>query len=589
MPDRFFPSLARQHAFAVASGAIVVLAVAWGLWQEEHRVRALLPHGYCFTWIPGLLWLHVVSDFLIGVAYVSIPLTLLAFVRRRADLPFNWMFVLFALFIMGCGATHWISIWTVWNPDYWLSGSVKGVTAGASLLTAGALVQLMPRALALPTVSALREAKEALEREVEARKAIEEELRAERAALAVRVDERTADLHRAMAHAETARHQAEAANQMKDQFLAKVSHELRTPLQSMTSWLEVLNRGAGDARLAGVAIERLNHNFRAQARLIDDLLDIASILSGKMSLQMTSFDPADKIREAVGMVAPLARSREVQVQLALPADLPPLVADATRFEQVVWNLVGNAVHASDNGGRVQVCATVEDAVLRIDVQDFGVGIERADLQLIFEPFRQGARARRRQGGLGLGLAITRSIVEQFGGRIEVHSEGPGRGAVFTVRLPLQSEPLEPGSERPAQALGEAERAAIAPLRVLLVEDEADIGAPLRLALAERVAHVALATSYDEAVAAMARERFDVLLSDINLRAERNGHDVARHWRASRADAGPAVALSAYGGAEDHAASAAAGFTLHLVKPLDGDAIAAALARLVRRAAGPAGR
>lgn len=186
----------RMTWIAGAALGTVALLLAW-LAAQRGTPGSMLPHGYCFTWNPTLLWTHVISDSLIGLAYVSIPITLIHLVRKRTDLPFNWIVVLFAAFIISCGATHIIEVWTVWNPDYWLSGAVKVVTASASVLTAGALVVLVPRILAIPTVAQLMAAKTALEAEVENRKRAEAALIAEREVLETRVLERTQALAQA--------------------------------------------------------------------------------------------------------------------------------------------------------------------------------------------------------------------------------------------------------------------------------------------------------------------------------------------------------------------------------------------------------
>ena len=433
--------LLRPGTVAATAGGIGLIGViglmAW-LMSRRGVPGSLLPHGDCFTWDPALLWTHVLSDSLIGLAYVSIPITLLHLVRKRADLPFDWIVLLFATFIVSCGATHWIEVWTVWHPDYWLAGMVKAVTAALSLLTAGALMMLLPRILAIPSVADLTAAKAALELEAAQRRAVEEELRIERTALAQRVALRTRDLELAIEQARAAREVAEEASLQQDRFLAKVSHELRTPLQSTLSWSQVLRQVDLDPERAARAADRIVHNVRLQARLIDDLLDISRILSNKLHLDYQEVDLLEVVDRAVNAVRSAAQDKGVALErVSHLGRSPTLMTDPARLEQVVWNLLSNAVQASAAGGRVLLAVDLTDAELQLAVRDAGVGISADDLPHIFEPFRQGDGKRGGHRGLGLGLAIVRHIVNLFGGRVTASSPGLGEGAEFIVHLPLQ--------------------------------------------------------------------------------------------------------------------------------------------------------
>lgn len=558
-------------AATLGTGAFV-LALA----NQRGAPGSLLPHGYCFTWNPALVWTHVVSDSLIGAAYISIPLTLLHLKRRRGDIPFDWIVLLFALFIVSCGATHLIEVWTVWNPDYWLAGSVKVVTAVASVLTAAALVGLVPRILAIPTVAQLTAAKQALEAEVASRRAAEDALRAERAELERRVLDRTDDLARATAAAEAAHTAAETANRLKDQFLAKVSHELRTPLQSTLSWAQLLKNAAGDPDRARQSADRIMHNVRTQARLIDDLLDISRILSGKLGLELVQADAVQVIHKAAEVVRAASTSRGVTIELVGEPAALMMSTDPVRLEQVVWNLMNNAVQASADGGRVRASHRVDGGMLVVEVKDWGQGIDPLDLPHVFEPFRQGSGGGRSHRGLGLGLAITRSIVELFGGVLHAHSDGPGQGACFTLRLPVATEPQD-AAQRLGAELSDDERQRLQGLRVLFVEDDLDIAEGGRRMLAALGAAVELCTSFEAASARIAVGGFDILLTDLNLGG---GHSALELLALLRATAHgqdvPALVLSAYGRAEDIAASAQAGFVRHLVKPADAMDVARAL-------------
>lgn len=583
MPAKTAPRIAALATLLTCGTALALIA------PQQGAAGSWLPHGYCFTWNPALLWTHVVSDALIGAAYVSIPLTLMHLVRKRADLPFNWIFVLFAVFILSCGATHWIEVWTVWNPDYWLSASVKVVTAGASVLTAVALVGLAPKILAIPTLAQLREAKAALEVEVLQRRLAEEALLTERAQLEQRVLERTEALAEATRSAAAARAAADEANRLKDRFLAKVSHELRTPLQSTLTWAQLLHRNPQDAARALQASDRIMHNVRTQARLIDDLLDISRILSGKLNLDIQPADAALVVRKAVDVVRSAAGSRGLDIELQGADDEILLHTDAVRLEQVAWNLINNAVQASPEGGRIVARLSTPPGELLLEVQDWGRGIDPADLPFIFEPFHQAAGHRNAHRGLGLGLAITRSVVELFGGQLTAHSEGPGHGATFTLRMPL----LRPdGNSLPADVhLNAEERRRLNGLRVLYVEDEPDIAEGGRLMLAALGVEVTLALSFDQAREALARGGFDVLLSDLDLGEGHTALELLPLLRATPGGADvPAIVLSAYGTRDDLAQSTRAGFVAHLIKPAQAEDVARALlaARPPSPAAGPQG-
>jgi len=561
----------------VALGTALVAVTA-----QRGAPGSLLPHGYCFTWNPSLLWTHVLSDTLIGLSYVSIPLTLLYLVRRRTDLPFNWIVVLFAIFIVSCGATHWIEVWTVWNPDYWLSATVKVVTAFASVLTSIALVGLVPKILAIPTVAQLTAARDALAAEVAQRRHVEEELRRERAALEERVRERTDELARATATAEAAHAAAAEANKLKDHFLAKVSHELRTPLQSTLSWAQVIKvAGTSDPERTAQAATHIVHNVRSQARLLEDLLDISRILSGKLRLDLQLADAAQVIEKAIGVVRSAAAGSGVTIDAAGDGSTAIIRTDPVRLEQIVWNLINNAVQASSEGGKVQVRWSVDATRMRVEVRDWGRGIDRCELPHLFEPFRQGTGGSQR--GLGLGLAITRSIVELFGGSLHAASEGVQRGATFTLELPVAAVAVAGEHDDDVGALDGAERSALAGLRVVYVEDEPEIGEAGKIMLATFGMHVDLCSTYAEAERRIAAGGFDVLLSDLALDGGHQADALLAVLQRSPAAGVPALVLSAHGSQHDRAASARGGFARHLVKPADWIEVARAIATLARRA------
>ena len=297
-------------------------------------------------------------------------------------------------------------------------------------------------------------------------------LERQRATLEERVRERTEQLARATAAAEASREEAQEANRLKDRFLSKVSHELRTPLQSTLTWAQVMKVSTDPAQSAHAA-SRVVHNVRSQARLIDDLLDISRILSGKLLLESKAADVGAVIRKAVE-VATSARDRGKEIELSLSDEAMVVRTDPVRLEQVVWNLVNNAVEATREGGRIRLTARRHEDVIVIEVQDWGRGIDPADLRHIFEPFKQTADHANRHRGLGLGLAITQSIVGLLGGTVQAHSAGLGQGASFTVTLPVRDAEVGPSGEGVHGELSAAERRRLASLRVLYVEDDLEI-------------------------------------------------------------------------------------------------------------------
>ena len=408
------------------------------------------------------------------------------------------------------------------------------------------------------------------------RRRAEASLLEEHAELERRVLERTEQLARATAQAQAAHVAAEEANQLKDRFLAKVSHELRTPLQSTLTWVQVLKQSLHDPVQATQASERIMHNVRSQARLIDDLLDLSRILSGKLRLELQETDGATVIEKAAEVVRSATLARRVTIELQ--GDGRPVVmqSDPIRLEQVVWNLINNAVQASPEGGRVEVGYEANGERLRIEVRDRGRGIAAADLPLIFEPFRQAPGSGNAHRGLGLGLAITRSIVHLFGGDLQAHSDGPGQGASFVVELPLAAG-VAPVEGAGAPDLSPEDRQRLRGLRVVYVEDEQDIAEGGRLLLSSLGVDVDPCLDFATAAERIPRGGFDVLLCDLNLGDGHDAHELLAILRASPAAAHlPAVVLSAYGGAEDKEATRRAGFRSHVVKPAEATAIAHAL-------------
>ncbi|HEU4405705.1 MAG TPA: response regulator [Polyangiaceae bacterium] len=396
-----------------------------------------------------------------------------------------------------------------------------------------------------------------------------------------------------LAREQRARAVAEGANRMKDEFLATVSHELRTPLNAILGWATMLEGGDLDAPTRARAVETIARNARAQARLIEDLLDLSRALGGKFALALGPVELARPVEAALDAVRPAAEAKGIRLWPSLDASAA-LAGDAERLQQVAWNLLSNAIKFTPRGGGVWVALRRAPSYVELEVADSGQGIEPDFLPHVFEPFRQqDGGITRRAGGLGLGLSIVRSLVELHGGTVSVRSDGPGRGATFAVRLPTappcadRADP-EPGpaSERPPRAAFECPPA-LAGLRVLVVDDEPDARALVAFVLGRCRARVSAVGGAAEAFAELGLCPFDVLVSDVGMPGE-DGLSLIGRVRRLPPEAGgriPAVALTAYARAEDRTLALRAGFDAHLVKPIDPGELVLAIAALVAKVRG----
>jgi len=375
----------------------------------------------------------------------------------------------------------------------------------------------------------------------------------------------------------------DAANRYKSDFIAVLSHELRTPLNAISGWAEILRRSGvtEDDRQKGVEI--IARNSKLQAQLIADLLDVHQIETGKLSLELRSVDLRAEIEAAIQAARPAAGERALRLEADVEgAPLPAFIlGDATRLQQVLGNLIANAIKFSPEGGEIRVALRQEDARAEVSISDSGQGISAEALPRIFERFRQSeAPASRRRGGLGLGLAVSKQLVELHGGTVSARSPGKGMGATFTLSLPLVS------STRPAVASGAdgevSSPISLGGITVLVVDDEADAREPLRRVLEAHGAEVLTVRSADEALDALQRQRPDVLVSDIGMPGK-DGYELIRIVRALphvRGGGIPAIALTAFGRDEDRARSLAAGFMRHLAKPVEPADLVAAVADLL---------
>ncbi|MBW4492914.1 MAG: PAS domain S-box protein [Oscillatoria princeps RMCB-10] len=387
-----------------------------------------------------------------------------------------------------------------------------------------------------------------------------------------------------------ARAEAEAANRMKDEFLAVLSHELRSPLNPMLGWVQMLLSRKLSEEKTRTALETIERNVRLQTQLIDDLLDVSRIIRGKLKLNPRFVELAGAIEAALNVVRQAAEAKGIHIETELDRHAGVVLADTNRLQQVVWNLLSNAIKFTPSGGRVTVRLEGAGDCVQLQVSDTGIGISPDFLPFVFDRFRQAdSSTTRSYGGLGLGLAIVRHLVEQHGGTVSAASPGEGQGATFAVKLPV----AESGVGRRASGVGEEPpvpfesampAAPLSGLRILVVDDEADTREFLHAALENGGGAVQVVASAGEAIEAIAQSHPDILVSDIAMPGE-DGYWLIRKVRALESQGGRhilAVALTAYARASDVREALAAGFELHLPKPVDPAQLIAAIAKLAGR-------
>jgi len=407
-----------------------------------------LPHGYCYLWNQPLLLTHLLSDTLIGLSYVAISLSLAFLVHRaRNDIPFSLVFVAFGLFIVACGLTHFMEVWTLWHPSYWAAGAVKVVTAAASVTTAVAMPFTIPkilltvrakrfsrehaiasaRALALQEQNALLES-QAIQLEESVHTSEE---------LAAALEQTNRELVQAVSAAETARAAAENANHVKSDFLAVMSHELRTPLNAIIGYEQLLEEGMSGpvSDVQQRQLGRIKLSATHLLGLIDEVLTLASLEAGAIVPAQTPVSVHAIVEEACVLVKPAADAKGVGMRVELPEHDAMLVSDPLRVRQILVNLLTNAVKYTEHG-EIVVRAAVSGDDARFVVTDTGIGIPPESTAQIFDPFWQAESTRTRKvGGVGLGLSVALQLAHALGGTLELTSTSPS-GSVFTLALPL---------------------------------------------------------------------------------------------------------------------------------------------------------
>jgi len=513
-----------------------------------------MPHGMCYLWQPGTLWLNVASDGLIAGAYYAIPFSLYNLVRERSkEIPFPGIILMFAAFIVLCGTTHLMEIWTVWHPDYRLAGALKGVTGIVSVATMFALFKVIPHAMQLRSPSQLQQ-------EVEARTAqlanLNEELRAQ-------VDAR-----------DSAEAQLRDRDKRKDEFLATLAHELRNPLAPIRHAVKILGAAAATPEQQRWGREVIDRQAHRMAVLLDDLLEVSRITRGQLALKKERVTLSALIAAAVETVRPLIDSKDLKLAVYQPGERVDLEADPLRLSQSLSNLLTNAAKFTPRGGQINLAVTKNPTDIVIAVSDTGIGFEPTLAPHLFEMFTQAhAATETAEGGLGIGLSLVKGLIQLHGGSVSAESGGEGLGALFKITLPgtliLETPTAASLSESGAQI---TERRA----RILIADDNRDAADSLGMLLELAGHDVKVTHSGNAALIAGASYRPDVVILDIGM-PDMSGHDVARAARRELwGKSAYFIALTGWGQAADKERATASGFDRHLTKPIDPDQLNALL-------------
>ena len=382
-----------------------------------------------------------------------------------------------------------------------------------------------------------------------------------------------------------AREAAEESNRLKDEFLATVSHELRTPLTAILGWSRLLDSEPLEDGVARQAIETIWRNAKAQAQIIDDILDVSRIITGNLHLELHPVELAPIVENAINVVRPTADAKGIRIETRLKNAPVVVSGDANRLQQVIWNLLSNAVKFTNSGGEVLVTASPNETEAEIKVTDTGLGISREFLPFVFDRFRQADSSTTRQhGGLGLGLAIARHLVEIHGGSISADSLGKGQGSTFTISLPLLDSKIKAADDVKPETSPLANQQSLSGLHVLVVDDDEDTLELMTTALTSRKANVTAVGSAGEAIDAIKLRPPDVLISDIAM-PEEDGYGLIARVRSLDGEAQssiPAVAITAYAKEEDRERALASGFQIYLAKPVELSELISVVARAARR-------
>jgi signal transduction histidine kinase len=400
-----------------------------------------------------------------------------------------------------------------------------------------------------------------------------------------KVNERTSQL-------QTAVEEAQKANRLKDEFLATLSHELRTPMNSILGWIKLLNSGTLNSETASRALETIERNAKMQAQLIEDILDVSRIITGKLQLQMQPVALDAIVQTAAETLLPAIRAKNIKFHMAIEQDTRPVLGEATRLQQVVWNLLSNAVKFTQPQGEITISLEQREASVRLQVKDDGQGIAPAFLPYIFDRFRQAdGSTTRKQGGLGLGLSIVQRVVELHNGTVKAESPGEGKGATFTLEFPVEAAPAIADAAREAivtRHRPDKPLPSLNDVEVLVVDDQEDTRELISFILRQCHAHIRVASSAKEAWAMLQEWQPNVLVSDLGMPDE-DGHSLIKRIRHLWQDSHiPALALTGYALDDERKRALENGFQAYLTKPVSEDDLVSTIAQLAHNRL-PAGK
>lgn len=520
---------------------------------KDFYLIGFIPHGHCYLWQTGLVWLNIIGDATIAISYYSIPCLLVYFIFQRKDVPFNGVFLLFGAFIVACGTGHLMDIWTLWYPDYWIAAGLKAFTALISIYTAFALVYLIPLALKIPSPAQLETANQALKSEIVERKRIEQELR-------------------------IAEEIANNSSQAKSEFLANMSHELRTPLNGILGYAQILQRTESLTEKGHKGVDIIQQCGSHLLSLINDVLDLAKIEARKLELNQIDFYFPAFIDSVTEICRIRAEQKGIGFYVQLSADLPVGIrADDKRLRQVLINLLGNAIKFTEKGSvtfKIEVKATQEEFQklpihkIRFEVTDTGVGMNPEQLQKIFLPFEQVGEQKRQIEGTGLGLAITHKIITLMGSQIEVKSEfGQGSSFWFDLELPEAKDWAKASRAIPQGTVVGYE----GKKRKILVVDDKWQNRLVVTNLLEPIGFVVIEVSNGkEALSQLNSHQPDLIITDLMMPLM-NGFEFINQLRHSyQFEKTPVIASSASVFETDQYKSIDAGANAFLPKPVDAE-------------------